>query len=81
MIQRGIGIIIGGVVTLIVLMLMVNNEEWSTFVPAIIIGGLAAFFWPVVIGFVLGRRARARQEARIESEVQRQLNDERRHRG
>ena len=76
MIQRGIGIIVGGVVTLIVLMLMVDGVDWSAFVPAIVIGGLAAFFWPIVIAFVLGRRARARNEARIESEVQRQLNQQ-----
>jgi hypothetical protein len=39
---------------------------------------VAAFFWPVVIAFWLGRRARARRDNQIESEVQRQLDQERR---
>ena len=41
-------------------------------------GGLAAFFWPIVIAFWLGRRAKSRRDDQIESEVQRQLDQERR---
>ena len=78
MIQRGIGIIIGGLVALVLLMLMVSGQDWSVFVIPLVLGGLAAFFWPVVIGFWLARRVRRRQDARIESEVQRQINQDRR---
>jgi hypothetical protein len=54
-------------------MLTVNGEQWSTFVMPLVVGGIAAFFWPVVIAFILGRRVRARRDAEIQQEVNRQL--------
>lgn len=78
MIQNGIGIAVGALVTLILLVIMVPADQtWQDYVVPLVIGGLAAFFWPVVIGFWLGRRAKARRNDQIQSEVQRQLDQER----
>jgi phosphotransferase system glucose/maltose/N-acetylglucosamine-specific IIC component len=79
MLQRIIGLAIGGVVSLILLLIMVpDNSTWQDYVLPLAIGQVAAFFWPVVIAFWLGRRARARRDNQIEAEVQRQLDQERR---
>ena len=78
MIQRGIGVTIGAIVSLILLLLMTDVQTQDA-VIALAIGAIAAWFWPVVIGFYLGRRARQRNEARIQSEVQRQIDQQNRH--
>jgi uncharacterized membrane protein len=81
MIQRLIGVSIGALVTLIILWLssVTNQTELMPwYVAAAVIGAIASFFWPVVIGIWLGRRARARRDARIEDEVQRQLAEKQR---
>jgi hypothetical protein len=72
-ITRIISLAIGGVVAWILLLAM-NGGAPETYVTPLVVGAVAAFFWPVVIGFYLARRARDRQEARIQSEVERQLN-------
>jgi hypothetical protein len=78
MIQNGIGIAVGALVTLVFLILMVPADQtWQDYVAPLVIGGIAAFFWPVVIGIWLGRRARARRDNQIQSEVQRQLDQDR----
>jgi TRAP-type C4-dicarboxylate transport system permease large subunit len=76
-IQRIIGLVIGGVVALVLLALMTDVSIDQAFVP-ILIGGIAAWAWPVVIGIWLVRRAKARRENQIEDEVQRQLNQQKR---
>lgn len=80
MIQRAIGVTIGAIVSLILLTVMVpgTGATWSDFVPPLVIGAIAAWAWPVVIVFWLGRRIKHRRENQIESEVQRQLDEERR---
>jgi hypothetical protein len=42
---------------------------------AVVIDAAASFFWPVVIGFWLGRRAKARRDDSIEWEVDRHLTE------
>jgi hypothetical protein len=74
MIQQAIGLAVGALVSLVLLMLTIDNVEWNAFVLPLVIGAIAAFFWPVVIGIWLGRRARARRDNQIESEVNRQLD-------
>ena len=74
MLQHGIGLVVGGLVALGLLMLTINGVAWNNFVMPLVVGGLAAFFWPIVIAFWLGRRARARRNDQIESEVNRQLD-------
>ncbi|MFV2065211.1 MAG: hypothetical protein ACC726_17100 [Chloroflexota bacterium] len=79
MIQRGLGVTIGGIVTLVLLLIMVpDNPVWQDYLAPLVIGNVAAFFWPVVIAFWLGRRVKQRRESKIEDEVQRQLDQERR---
>lgn len=78
MIQSGIGIAVGAIVSLVLLVIMAGENPWQDYVAPLVIGGVAAFFWPIVIAFWLGRRAKQRREDQIESEVQRQLEKERR---
>jgi hypothetical protein len=54
------------------------GDETQAYLAAVIIGGIVSWAWPVVIGWYLLRRGRARQQDRIEAEVQRQIADERR---
>jgi hypothetical protein len=76
MIQRAIGIAVGALVTLILLVIMAGGNPWQDYVTPLVIGGVAAFFWPVVIAFWLGRRAKARREDQVSAEVQRQLDQQ-----
>lgn len=78
MLQRIIGLSIGALIALILLVIMVPDDpNWQDYLVPLVIGQVAAFFWPVVIAFWLGRRARDRQQARVEAEVQKQLDEER----
>lgn len=73
MITRIISLAIGGVVAWLLLVLF-KAATPDAYVTPLVIGAVGAFFWPVVIGFFLARRAKERQEARIQSEVERQLS-------
>ena len=77
MIQRIIGLAIGVIVTLILLVAMTSVTATEAITP-LVIGAIAAFFWPIVIGWFLVRRARQRQQNKIEDEVQRQINQQNR---
>jgi hypothetical protein len=76
MLQHGIGVVVGGFVALLMLMLTINGQPWNNFVMPLVIGGLASFFWPIVIGFWLARRIRHRRDNEIQAEVQRQLDQQ-----
>ena len=76
MVQRLIGVSVGALITFAILWFSDFTNQTDLipwYVAAAVIGAIASFFWPVVIGFWLGRRARARRDARIEDEVQRQI--------
>ena len=77
MIQRIIGLAIGVIVTLILLVAMTDVTMEQAIVP-LVIGAVAAFFWPVVIGWSLVRRAKQRREGRIQDEVSRQIDQQNR---
>jgi hypothetical protein len=77
MIQRGIGVFIGAIVSLILLILM-TSVAWDEAVTPLAIGAVAAWAWPLVIAFWLGRRVKSRREDKIEDEVQRQLDQQNR---
>jgi purine-cytosine permease-like protein len=77
MIQRIIGLGIGVIVTLILLVAMTSVTAGEAIVP-LVIGAIAAFFWPIVVGWFLVRRARQRQQNKIEDEVSRQMNQQKR---
>jgi ABC-type uncharacterized transport system permease subunit len=77
MIQRAIGVSIGAIVSLVLLVAMTNVTLDQAIAP-LAIGAVASWAWPVVIAFWLGRRAKSRRDDKIENEVQRQLDEERR---
>ncbi len=75
MLQRGIGIAVGGLVTL-VLLLITSADAMEDYIMPLVVGGVGAFFWPIVIAFWLGRRAKQRREDQVSAEVQRQLDQQ-----
>ena len=77
MIQRIIGLAIGVIVTLVLLVAMTDVTMEQAIVP-LVIGAVAAFFWPVVIAWWLARRAKQRRENKISDEVQRQIDQQNR---
>lgn len=93
MLQRGIGVTVGAIVTFVLLLLfyggvdsnavdqaVVNwrivGDSTQAFLVASILGAVASFFWPIVIGWWLVRRRRSRREDEIQTEVQRQLEQQ-----
>lgn len=77
MIQRGIGVTIGAIVSLVLLVAMTTVTLEDAIVP-LVIGAIAAWAWPLVIAFYLGRRAKKRREGQIQGEVQRQVDQQNR---
>jgi preprotein translocase subunit SecF len=75
MIQRAIGVTIGVLVSLVLLVITTSLTIEEVILP-LVIGAISAWAWPVVIAFWLGRRAQQRRDGQIESEVQRQLDEE-----
>jgi uncharacterized membrane protein len=89
MLQRGIGVTVGAIVTFVLLLLFyggvsgAGTVDWrivgdstQAFLVASILGAVASFLWPIVIGWWLVRRHRQRKDAEIQSEVQRQLAEQ-----
>ena len=81
MLQRLIGVSIGALVTFLILWFgdFTNQTDlipW--YFAAAVIGAIASFFWPVVAGIWLGRRARARRDEAIQREVDRQMAEKQR---
>jgi len=70
-IQRFIGGAVGALVTIAILWW--NHVDTSIAATAAIVGAIAAFFWPIVVGFFLARRAKQRREDSIQEEVARQM--------
>jgi hypothetical protein len=52
------------------------SDSTQAFLVASIVGAIASFFWPIVVAWWLARRIRHRRDNEIQSEVQRQLNDQ-----
>ncbi len=80
MLQRLLGVSIGALITFAILWFSDFTNQTDLipwYFSAVLIGAITSFFWPVVAGIWLGRRARARRDERIENEVQRQLAEER----
>lgn len=83
MLQRTIGVIVGGIVTFLLLLLFngpdgprIVSDATQGYLVAAALGALASWAWPVVIGWWLARRHRAKQEQRVSDEVERQVNEE-----
>jgi hypothetical protein len=76
MIQRLIQVSIGALVTFVVLVIGNIGDQPDPipfYAAASIIGAIASFFWPVVAGIMVGRRAKQRREDQIQEEVARQM--------
>jgi hypothetical protein len=78
-IQRLIGVSIGALITFVILWFgdFTNQADMVPwYAAAAIIGAIASFFWPVVIGFWLRGRAMDRREDDIQREVDRRMADQ-----
>lgn len=74
MIQRIIGQGVGALVTLAILWW--NQVPPTIATAAVVVGALAAFFWPIVVGWFLVRRAKQRRNDAIQDEVARQVAEQ-----
>jgi hypothetical protein len=71
MIQRFLGVSLGALVTFVLLWFYhADSSDWAT---AAIVGAIASFFWPIVAGFFLARRARQRRDDAMQAEVAKQV--------
>ncbi len=81
MIQRFVGVVVGGIVTFLLLWLFddgrVIGEEMTGYLVAITIGALVNLFWPAIWAMFIARRTQDRYDARVRTEVQRQVEAER----
>ena len=81
--QRFIGVVLGGAVTFVLLVMFAGttvnivSDRNTGFLIAVVVGGIVSWMWPWVIGMILVRRARGRQQDRMQDEVQRQVAAER----
>jgi uncharacterized membrane protein (DUF485 family) len=81
--QRFIGVVLGGAVTFVLLVMFAGttvnivSDRNTGFLIAVVVGGIVSWMWPWVIGIILVRRARGRQQDRMQDEVQRQVAAER----
>jgi hypothetical protein len=79
MVQRLLGVSVGALITFAVLVIW-DVTDFTDPLPAYaiaaIIGAIASFFWPIVAGFYLARRAKERREDQIQKEVERQVGEQ-----
>ena len=71
LLQRIIGLAVGALIAWAILWW--NHVDTTVATTAVAVGAIAAFFWPIVVGFFLGRRAKQRRNEAIEEEVARQV--------
>jgi hypothetical protein len=75
--HRYIGIALGAIVSYLLLLLFHGGrfvgDPGTAYLAAVISGALVALLWPWILGLWLARRLRARQRARVQSEVSRQI--------
>ena len=76
MIQRIIGGAVGALATWLILVW--NNVDSAVAVTAAVVGAIAAFLWPIIVGFFLARRVKQRREDDISAEVARQVAEQNR---
>ena len=81
MIQRFIGVVVGGIVTFLLLLLFddgrIVGEEFTGYLLAVVIGALVNLFWPFMWGSYMERRTRQRYDSNVRAEVQRQVEAQR----
>jgi hypothetical protein len=71
MIQRFIGGAVGALVTIAILWW--NHIDVSLAATAAFVGAIAAFIWPIVVGWWLVRRAKGKRDDEIQAEVAKQM--------
>ena len=76
MIQRIIGGAVGALATWLILVW--NNVNSTVAITAALVGAIAAFLWPIIVGFFLARRVKQRREDDISAEVARQVAEQNR---
>ena len=78
MIQRLIGVIVGGIVTFLLLLLFHNgriiSDEWTGFLVSVVVGAVVNLFWPLIWSTVMARRNRDYEQSRVRAEVQLQVD-------
>jgi uncharacterized membrane protein YfcA len=78
MLQRIIGIGLGALATYLLLIIMsppVGSDQ-QNYVTAVVVGALIGFFWPVVIGWYLVRRRKAKNQEQLNAQVDKQVQEE-----
>ncbi len=85
MLQRFFGVSIGAIITFLLLLFFITVRTARGGSSATrtrptsgrpIIGAVASFFWPIVIGWFLVRRHRQRQQNQVQAEVERQMAEQ-----
>ena len=76
MLQHGIGVTIGGLVTILLLIDRWIEVDGTRTSCRSLIGAIVGFFWPIVIAWYLVRRHREKQQSEVSAEVQRQMNQQ-----
>jgi hypothetical protein len=77
MVDRLVGIVVGGLVTFLLLLLFddgrIISDQLTGFVVAVAIGAIVNLLWPLIMSIWISRRAKGRRDELVQAEVQRQL--------
>ncbi len=82
MLQRLIGVVVSALLTFLILWIInaVNpGDRLPWYLVAVVVGAITSFSWPVVIGFWLGRRGRARRDQQLQRQIDQQVAAKARH--
>jgi mannitol-specific phosphotransferase system IIBC component len=75
-VQRFIGVVLGAVATFLVLLVTSTSivaDQNKGYLIAVVVGAIVAWLWPWVIGMILVRRARSRQDERMHKQVEKEM--------
>lgn len=77
--QRFFGVVLGAIFTYLLLVILgaTSGDTASNYAIAVVAGAVVSLIWPWVIGFILGRRAKARRNREMSDQVDRQVAEER----
>ncbi len=77
--HRFFGVILGAIFTYLLLVILgaTSGDTATNYAIAVVAGAIVSLIWPWVIGFILGRRAKARRNREISDQVDRQRAEDR----
>jgi hypothetical protein len=78
-VQRFIGVVLGAVATFLVLLVTSTSivaDQNKGYLIAVVVGAIVAWLWPWVIGMILVRRHRTREQARVHDQVAKEMADQ-----